>query len=393
MDRSKPILKENIPLSFQSTVVPTAPYSARAPSPPYIHVPPPMNPHFKPSSNPNHHNDHGNGSRVIPGEDSSANLEGSDVLMTIRPSPSAVHTTGLAPHELHIVTQGGRAQSARDGSSNWVYESRRAAQPVLSYLYLGPASAVKDRAFLTREGITMVLCARDARFIVGVSGVGAGNSNGGMLVNGVRRAVDGMGVEVEGIDIADGRELVGAFSVAARMVNQHLLRVAAKGRGTGTGTGAEFGQGADGGGRTEGGGGGGKVLVVCETGNDRSAAVVAAYLMAMYGLDTVQAVQFMQLKRFCVALGDDFKFQLQAYGDILRARGDVGATGGHHYPLGQGQPGGGLSSGAATGGTVKRRIDQTMGEAGEEGEDGMAMEMDDERYACRNFAPFVDRGY
>ena len=135
------------------------------------------------------------------------------------------------------------------------------------------------------------------------------------------------------------------------------------------------------------------MLVVCETGNDRSAAVVAAYLMAMYGLDTVQAVQFMQLKRFCVALGDDFKFQLQAYGDILRARGDVGATGGHHYQLGQGQPGGGLSSGAVTGGNVKRRIDQTMEEAGEKGEDGMAMEMDDERYACRNFAPFVDRGY
>jgi hypothetical protein len=33
-----------------------------------------------------------------------------------------------------------------------------------------------------------------------------------------------------------------------------------------------------------------------------------------------------------------------------------------------------------------------MGDEGEEGHD-MVVEMDDERYASRNFAPFVDRDY
>jgi hypothetical protein len=103
--------------------------------------------------------------------------------------------------------------------------------------------------------------------------------------------------------------------------------------------------------------------------------------MAVYGLDTVQAVQFMQLKRFCVALGDAFKFQLQTYGDILRARGDVGVMG-----L---QP----RSGGEVGGNVKRRIEQTMGDAEEGGQGDMEVEMDDERYASRGFAPFVERDY
>ncbi|KAK4155428.1 protein-tyrosine phosphatase-like protein [Chaetomidium leptoderma] len=353
MDPSKPTPTNNL----QPTALPTGPYSSRPPSPPYIHVPPPVNSNFANHllnlNNPNRNN--GDASAV----------------MTIHPSPAATHTTGLSPAQLETVT-GSRPQSAFDGASTWVYESRRRAQAVLDYLWLGPSSVVRDRAFLLREGVTMVLCARDARFATAAAAAGGG----GMLVMGVKRAVEGMGIEVGGVDVADGRELVGAFSVAARVVNEHVLGVASR---------AE-----------EGGGGGGeeeekrrrsrgKVLVVCETGNDRSAAVVAAYLMTMYGLDTVRAVQFMQLQRFCVALGDDFKFQLQTYGDILRARGDVGV-------MGPQQQRGEVGSGMA-GGNVKRRIEQTMGEAGENGQDDMEVEMDGERYAGRSFAPFVERDY
>jgi hypothetical protein len=333
--------------SLQPTVLPTAPYSSRPPSPPYIHVPPPINPNLTPADNHNHNNPYNPYSTTGPNP-------ASDIIMTIHPSASAIHTAALSPADLQTITRN-LAQSASDASATWIYESRRRAQPVLDYLYLGPASVVKDRAFLLREGITMVLCARDARF----AAAGTATAGGGMLVMGVKRAVEGMGVAVEGIDVADGRELVGAFSIAAGRVNAHVLGVE-----------------RDGTGRR------GKVLVVCETGNDRSAAVVAAYLMAVYGLDTVQAVQFMQLKRFCVALGDAFKFQLQTYGDILRARGDVGVMGLQ------------ARGGGEVGGTVKRRIEQTMGDAEEEGQGGdMVVEMDDERYASRGFAPFVERDY
>ncbi|AEO70755.1 uncharacterized protein THITE_25447, partial [Thermothielavioides terrestris NRRL 8126] len=290
----------------------------------------------------------------------------SDVIMSIHPSPAAVHTTGLTPAELHAITRGA-AQAARDGASAWVYAARRAAQPVLDYLYLGPASAVKDTAWLAREGITMVLCARDARFAAG-----GGAAAAGMLVAGVRRAVQGMAVEVQVVDVADGRELVAAFSRVVALVNEHVLRVA---RAAGAREEEEGDDGRKAPAR-------GKVLVVCETGNGRSAAMVAAYLMAMFGLDTVQAVQFLQLQRFCVALGDELKFVLQAYGDILRARGDV--MGG--YQQADQQEGIGRLAAQS-----KRRLEHASGNAGELGADDMVVdEMDEERYANRTFAPFVE---
>jgi serine/threonine/tyrosine-interacting protein len=42
---------------------------------------------------------------------------------------------------------------------------------------------------------------------------------------------------------------------------------------------------------------------------------------------------------------------------------------------------------------VKRRIEQTMEDAEEGGQGDMEVEMDDERYASRGFAPFVERDY
>ncbi|KAK4100238.1 phosphatases II [Parathielavia hyrcaniae] len=366
MNHSKPTPTNLLHDSLQPTVQPTGPYSSRPPSPPYIHVPPPIHPNLpNPYTGSRPHNSSFNTTSTTttttnPTTTTTTTAPGSnDIIMTIRPPPSAIHTTGLSELDLALLTRGFGPQSARDGASAWVYESRRRAQQVLDYLWLGPASAVKDRAFLAREGITMVLCARDARFAG--SGVGAGGE--GMLVAGAKRAVEGMGIEVDGVDVADGRELVGAFSVVVGRVNEHVLAVEKA--------------------AAAGGGGGrrGRVLVVCETGNDRSAAVVAAYLMAVYGLDTVQAVQFMQLQRFCVALGDDFKFQLQTYGDILRARGDVGLMGMQQQQR-QGSE--------MVGGNVKRRIEQTMGEAEEGGQVDMMTEMDAERYAGRNFAPFVE---
>ncbi|KAL1835542.1 hypothetical protein VTJ49DRAFT_6497 [Mycothermus thermophilus] len=397
MDPHRPPDTHGLPGLLQPTVQPTAPYSSRPPSPPYIHVPPagtsPPTTLTNPYHPPNSTSSSARQSRAttpiptpspdFPATTSRPPGQGqghgpSAVVMTIHPSPYAVHTTGLSADQLQIITRG-TPQSAQDGSATWQYESRRAAQQVLDFLWLGPASCVRDRAWVESVGVTMVVCARDARFATTSSGSGSGMGEG-MLVAGVKRAVAGMGVEVEGLDVADGRELVGAFSVAAGVVNRHMLEVAARS-----------------GGRRR-----GCVLMVCETGNDRSAAVVAAYLMAVYGLDTVAAVQFVQLCRFCVALGDDLKFRLRAYEDILRARGDVGASGDGQVQLQQQQQqqqiGGtppqenGRVSGA---GKAKRGIEDVMMDdgdgAGGGGEDAMAVDMDDERYVGRSFAPFVER--
>lgn len=303
--------------------------------------------------------------------------------MYITPCPWAVAALPSPPHltqaDLAAITSGLAPQTASDPAARqWAYEARRAAQPVLDYLYLGPASAARDAAGLVREGITMVLAARDARFLA---------APGAVVVGGARaRELEAAGIAVESVVIGGGAEgggggaegccssLVGAFDLAAARINQHLLGVV---RGSsssgGKGVGEEPGR-------------RGKVLVCCETGNDRSAAVVASYLMAMYGLDTVRAVQFVQLQRFCVTLGDDVKFLLQAYGDILQARRDVA-----RMAVEEG-PGAGLPTATATQSHGQTQFKRRIGETRTDDDDGDEVmgEMDEERYWNRDFAPFVD---
>jgi ribosomal protein L36 len=349
-DESKgPATMDNYYRTTQPSVLATAPY-ARVPSPPPIIVPPPALLNRQPVAIEDH-----NQILYHYKDDLSSR-------MSIFPSPNASHVTGLSRDELHLITTGETTttsgvladlavQTARgDGCNEWVYEARRRAQRVLDYLYLGPAVAAKDRAFLAREGITMVLCARDPRF-------------GELTVNGVRRAVEGSpgGVEVEVVDAIfdEPTRLLGVFAAVLERINAHILAVHRKAAAEGK--------------RRR-----GKVLVVCETGNDLSATMVVAYVMAMYGLGMVRALQFVQMQRFCIALRDDVKYVLQTYGDILRAKGQVGAA---------------SSPDGAVGGKHKRGIEMTSDENDEE-MGGMRDQVDEakhESHAGRAFAPFVER--
>ena len=58
----------------------------------------------------------------------------------------------------------------------------------------------------------------------------------------------------------------------------------------------------------------------CESGNERSAVVVAAYIMQHLGVSTIQAIQIVQHKRFCVCLDDAMKWMLSTYEYIWPAR-------------------------------------------------------------------------
>jgi hypothetical protein len=63
----------------------------------------------------------------------------------------------------------------------------------------------------------------------------------------------------------------------------------------------------------------GKVLVFCESGNERSSTVVAAYLIAMFKADMVLAIQYIQAQRFCVAFDDGLKNLLLAFQEMVEA--------------------------------------------------------------------------
>jgi len=65
---------------------------------------------------------------------------------------------------------------------------------------------------------------------------------------------------------------------------------------------------------------GGKALVHGNAGISRSAALVIAYIMEMYGLSYRRAFFLVQKKRFCINPNEGFAQQLQEYEPIYQAR-------------------------------------------------------------------------
>lgn len=234
------------------------------------------------------------------------------------------------------------------GASNlldWSYERRREAQSVLPFLYLGPLNAAKDRVFLQREKITMMI------------GIRQRQSFESRIMNAALRVADELGIHKTTVDLNDNRELVGAFSSINNTINQHLSQIY-KLHATGHSDQPEM----------------GRVLVFCDTGNERSAGVVAAYLMETHeSVDYIKAMQICQSQRFCVNFDDGMKRLLQGYWDILKAQRDVFAGGGDSqatmsFPFR----------------IAKRSLETDADEDMEEADE------DADRFERRNFAPFVN---
>lgn len=253
---------------------------------------------------------------------------------TITPAPSG--PGHLAPDAVALIT-GNRPQAISGGraSDQWQYEHRRRAQPILDFLYLGPLAVVRDHAWLQEEGITMIYAVRDGIMV------------GRRLVSVEKVAAD-LGLEVCYLDMDSRQELIRSFPSAIQLINAHMLRRH----------------------------GAGKVLVVCETGNERSATLVAAYVMAMYGRDMVGAVQFVGLQRFCTNLDEEAKQLLLSYEQLLTA-GRMTASA-HVQENGTQRP-------AVA--NRKRAIEDMM----DEDEDGDAS-MDGSRFSDRAaFVPYLER--
>lgn len=321
-----------------------APFTAQPPSPPPIHVPPVSS--------------YGKGK------------------LSIVPTFESIDPSQLTHEDLGIITQG-KTQMAIDNNRVWLYESRRQAQPILDFLYLGPSSVARDRDFLQKEGITMLLAARDSRLAKA------------RLMSAERVALE-LGLEVDYIDIRSRQELIQVFPVAVKKINEHLVRryrsqaVHVAGADVSPTTqgqvpvvpesrmainSAEFST--------------GKVLVFCETGNDRSAAVVAAYLLTMFNSDLVKTLQFINLQRFCVNFDDETKHLLRSYEDILSAQRAVNSSKAQAD-----------QAVAPTRPSVKRNISDTMAEDEDSPDPDPARDnfrLDRDRYIGRDpFAPFVD---
>lgn len=323
-------------LSLGDGVVRAAGFAARPPSPPPLVIPSAF-------AQPNHPS------------------------LTLTPAFESVDTGSLTLQDIDTIT-GGRSQIASDPHKvGWRYEDRRKAQAVLDFLYLGPSAVIRDRAFLEKEGITMLLAARDA-------------SMAQIQMLSVDRISAELDIEAAYVDVATRFDLIRAFPMAVTKINEHLLRVY-RAQAQGQVDDGHIIINKDTFKR-------GKVLVFCETGNERSAAVVAAYLMAMYGRDMISAVQFVNAQRFCANIDDETKYQLRTFGDILEAQRMTARASGHH-PLANAAPGNGAAGGGFSASNQeaakKRGIDDTIDE---NEDDGFAMDMD--RYENRPiFEPYI----
>ncbi|KAL8686301.1 MAG: hypothetical protein Q9218_007201 [Villophora microphyllina] len=244
------------------------PWSWRPPSPPHVYIPPPAldkrgNPDVQIQLGTNH-------------DFESSGFANSDFLSTVTHGDYQVGS----------------------GMFDWRYESRRTAQQILPFLYLGPITAARDPKFLQKNGITLVMAIRDTKSAVArVLG---------------SKAAEELGIPYVAVDTAGNQELIAAFPRGIEIINGHLSAMHQHGQAT---------QGSNNAPAL------GKVLVFCESGNERSASMVVAYLMAMYSMDVVKSIQIVQAQRFAVAFDDPLKVLLQTYESILQAKRDVLVSG------------------------------------------------------------------
>lgn len=174
-------------------------------------------------------------------------------------------------------------------TKEWEYEMRRQAQMILPFLYLGPSSSVKNVDFLQANGITLLLAVRTKNYAQA------------KLVSGQDTA-ERLNIEHDSIDVLDDQELVASCPRAIRRINDHISSP----EGAKIDTWPPK-----------------KVFVFCESGNDRSALIVVAYVMTMLNLPFQQALHMVQHRRFSLCFGMKMRTLLASYQAVLEAKQDV----------------------------------------------------------------------
>lgn len=236
---------------------------------------------------------------------------------------------------------------------DWAYERRREAQTILPFLCLGPMTAAKDEKWLVEQGVTMLL------------GVRQKHTFHSRLMQSAFHMADRLGVEAKSVDLTSNQDLIRNFGKTSHMINDHLSRAYQASNGLRLG----------------------KVLVFCESGNERSAGVVAAYLMeAHQDVDHIKAMQLCQAQRFCVNFDDSMKRLLEGYWDIIQAKRNVQEVLGADAVSADAN----AVNGSANNNTSlcsKRALERDDDEdADMDGDD------DKQRFGGRTFVPFTDHG-
>jgi serine/threonine/tyrosine-interacting protein len=257
-----------------------------------------------------------------------------------------------------LVSQG--AYHVKHLGLEWKYDQRRAAQKILPFLLLGPGTAAQDVNFVRTQGITMLVAARSASAV----------RLQARLLDPSKFA-SSTGLETLTLDLDSPYDMITKLPPAIKAINDHLEQSCNLRLPTSLDDILA------------------KVLVFCESGNDRSATVVTAYLMVLYGLGAVEAMQLVQSQRFCLAIEDGSKNMLQTFEDILKAKRDVAIE--HELdiqlPLAPMQKPDAIFSGSTA---ARKRSYDIANESNEDMENHESVEGDEEVEGRLGQAPFQD---
>ncbi|MCJ1241171.1 hypothetical protein MMC14_009175 [Varicellaria rhodocarpa] len=255
-----------------------------------------------------------------------------------------------------------------DNMLNWRYEQRREAQAILPFLYLGPLSAAKDFDFLRREGITMIMAVRKTS-----------SAQTNFVVS---RVASELGISTISMDVASYQELIAAFPRAIEAINLHLSSIYNQQQIQIASTTSPYQQVPN--------SIPGRVLVFCESGNERSAAVVAAYMIQVYSFTLVDSLQILTNQRFCVTFDDNLKTLMHSYELIVQAKRDVLRGQRAQLQSRGGQAEADVMESGRNGKSSKRTLDETFEDV--EMDEGYR-QTDRERFEDRKGnAPFEDGG-
>ncbi|KAL6244691.1 hypothetical protein RBB50_008219 [Rhinocladiella similis] len=178
--------------------------------------------------------------------------------------------------------------------SSWTYEMRRRAHSILPFLLLGPVSAARDPDFIERAGITLVIATRSSTAV---------STRPNFLHPNTLPSVAGL--QKMTCDSEASYDLFPKLRPTIKAMNDHLqatservpIQAASDVRG--------------------------RILVYCESGNGRSANLIAAYLIAVFGVSAISALHVIQSQRFCITPDDASKQMLVNFERLVEAERQV----------------------------------------------------------------------
>lgn len=231
--------------------------------------------------------------------------------------------------------------------NEWEYTQKGRAQEIVPFLFLGPMAVARDVKFVESNGITMLLAIRDGRGAI---------TNPKIMNPALWKS--GQNIEATTFDVMNEADLIRRFRLVIKKMNDHLMSKTERRPVT------QFDQ------------IGGKIMVFCEAGDTRSAAVVVLYFMVVFGLSARSAIQAVQTRRFGINVNGEMSRMIHSFEDIMQAERAVAASTVHHS---------GLS-------VIPNKRLQKRGieESGDELEDSeTALDYHDESYRA-GVAPFTD---